>query len=128
MTRPLDPATLLKKDTALYTHLRSSVFWYPDHAELEFKNLTSHPISIEAVYFKDKPEKNLWHSNQTLPIYNNKNNEHIHTQSLNVSEFSFNDKLMVRYKYRSSIFNKPVFLQFRDSDTGFLDHYGQRKG
>jgi len=118
---PVKFISILKKNGQLYTHLRSFVYWYPDHAELEFKNLTMNPVLIQAVYFSADPDKNLWTGDQTVPVYNEKNNGHIQMQSIDNSEHNFNNKLMVRYKYLNKIYTKPVVLQFRDSNTGYVD-------
>jgi hypothetical protein len=122
--RPADPIkriSLLNKGTPLHTHIRSSAYWYPDHAELEFKNLTIHPISIEAVYFRDTPELNLWAVNQPLLVYRKNNTDHIQTQIINTSGLDFNDELVIRYSFMDKTYITPVILQFRDSNSGFVD-------
>jgi hypothetical protein len=118
---PVKITSLLKNNGKIPTHLRSFSYWYPDHAELEFKNLTMNPVLIQAVYFSDEPGQNIWTGNKTLPIYNKKNNDHIQTRNINSSEYDFSNTLMVRYEYLSKIYNKPVTLQFRDYNTGYVD-------
>lgn len=122
--RPADP---VKFDTdhihrgQMHAHIKSFVYWYPDHAEIEFKNLTSQPVSIESVYFDNKPELNLWNSKRVLPVYEKKKTNHIQVQDISISGIDFNEKLMVRYEYKGKIYSKPVILQFRDHNTGYVN-------
>jgi hypothetical protein len=118
---PVKFISLLKNNGKIPTHLRSFVYWYHDHVELEFKNLTMNPVLIQAVYFNANPEQNFWTGNKTLPVYNEKNSDHIQTRNINFSEHDFSNTLMVRYEYLNKVYSKPVILQFRDSNTGYVD-------
>lgn len=118
---PVRFTSILKNNGEIAARIRPFVYWYPDHAELEFKNLTMNPLSIQAVYFATKPGQNLWTGNTTIPIYDKSNSDHIQTRNIDFSEHDFSNTLMVRYEYLNSIYNEPVILQFRDSNTGYVD-------
>lgn len=112
---------ILKHNGEISAHLRSFAYWYPDHAELEFKNLTMKPVLIQAVYFSSNPTQNLLTRQHTIPFYNEDSRDHIKTLRIDFSEHNFSNTLMVRYEHLGKTYTKPMILQFRDYKTGYVD-------
>lgn len=118
---PIHSSLLLKQNTPLHTHLRSSLFWHPKHIELEFKNLTLQPVTVNAVYMTNKPENNLLTHSIVMPSYEQNKADYIYTQNINLPETILNENLQVEYEYMGKTYSRPLILQFRDYNSGFLD-------
>ena len=101
-------------------NLHMSSFYYPevDGGDLEFRSLVLKPIVIRSIYLPKKKGKR-----RPLDI------EFTEVGSGNLIEIPLNvsnevlkkyDELMVEYEYDGKLYQRPVYVQFKESPTGFV--------
>jgi hypothetical protein len=106
-------------DPLYFTHLRPFRFWSPDGTEIELKNLTAHPITVDSVFFRKRPERNVLPMEITVPFYQKGSTDHVIQTTIDATEFDLSDQMQIRYSYQGQEFTKPVILQFRYYDSGY---------
>jgi hypothetical protein len=116
---PIHGRKFMESGAPLYSHIRPFWFWSVDGAEFEIKNLTLDPVIIHSVFFNDSPERHLVPSETTIPVYQEASTDHVFRSPINVSELDISDQMQVSYSYRGQQYTTPVFLQFRNYESGY---------
>ena len=101
-------------------NLHMSSFYYPevDGGNLEFRSVVLKPISIQSIYLPRKKGKRRpfdfdffdLASGDLVEIPLNISNEVLRKHA----------ELMVEYEYNGKLYQRPVYVQFKESPTGFV--------
>ena len=108
-----------KGERPLYSHIRPFWFWSAGGTDIELKNLTAHPIVVHSIFFKKHPAFSLVPTETTIPVYQEGSTEHVFKLPIDVSKSNLSDQMQVSYSYQGQRYSRPVFLQFRNHDSGY---------
>jgi hypothetical protein len=116
---PIHGRKIMESGVVLYTHIRPFWFWSAEGMELEIKNLTLDPITIHSVFPSKEPKTNLLVKEIVIPVYVEGKTHHIFKSLVDASRFVLSDQIQVSYSYQRRRYTRPVFLQFRNHESGY---------
>ena len=112
----------LKMQPNIFFHMSS--FYYPEESKgaFEFRNLTLEPITVTRIYIPGKRGKT---SNLDIQEFNLASS--LTSSGIAAIDFTLSDEVLskhselgVEYKYQGQTYTRPVYVQFKNSPTGFV--------